>query len=216
MTELQRGLRRCILLLLMILSLFAYKNDWWVISPSGVTDENATGNTAGQPAVGDVTSLFHSGSYGFWYDQMDPFICFEISTLEWFIDSISVSESRSMIHGEQMELTNCGNCHIGFGLRVIDSSPIVWAHGYAIGDERFVLRARFVEGDVAPTLYDFSRDYVSDVVKWASPSLFGPDGFDFSFVDELNLWLQFVAPTDSELWGDNTITMELSARANLP
>lgn len=204
-----------LILLAIALPVSAYKNNWWVISPTGSTDEFGQGNTAGQTFTGSVSGGSHQGTYGFWTAEMTPIICFTASRDDWDLDSIDVLEARSMVYGEQIELTNCGNCHLCFGLRTMYTTPIIWASGYTIGDAKYVLRARFTDEPIPPVVYDMSRDYISDIVKWASPVFYGGMGNDFNLSDERFLWLQFIAPNNSEIWGDNTIVIELSARVNL-
>mgnify|MGYP001373340291 CR=1 FL=1 len=204
-----------LILLVFTLPVSAYKNNWWAISPTGSTDEFGQGNTAGQTFTGSVSEGAHQGTYGFWTEEMMPIVCFTASRDTWDLDSIDVLEARSMVYGEQIELTNCGNCHLCFGLSTIYTTPTTWASGYTTGDNRYVLRARFTDSPVPPVVYDMSRDYISDAIKWASPVFFGGAGNDFDLSDEQFLWLQFVAPNTSEEWGDNNIVIELLARVNL-
>ncbi|MFP4459735.1 MAG: hypothetical protein ACLFSQ_09130 [Candidatus Zixiibacteriota bacterium] len=212
-----------IFLLLLFSSIgLGYRCYWYVISPGGDIGLENTGTTAGQAAIGNVSgsASYGEGTYGFWYKDFDPVICFEIDHTIWDLDTADVSATRAMIEGDQFELSNCGNCHLTFSLEWVETSPAPWVYGYGNGIDKFVTRARFTEDLAVPAVYDPARDYITDTPSWSSEDKFGPAGYDLTIDDIEYLWLEFLAPQGSseESYYDivNEITYRLEARANLP
>ncbi len=209
-----------IMLLLVASVCFPYQMFWWTVTPGGDVGEDETGTTLGQAAIGYVAGStdMGDGSYGFWYEGFEPYVCFEISTYDWDLDSADILETRTMVPGEEMTITNCGNCHLNFGLKFVDSAPLDWAWGYSSGPDKFVLRASFTDLPTAPTFFDPTRDYIKDIVTWATSDNFGPLGEDFDLSGSLlDLCLQCHCPSSSTLYEtDNIVTILLQAQANLP
>lgn len=204
-------------ILLIIVSLFGYRNNWWCIPSAGYIESPEDGASAGQTAIGDVLAghSLDEGTYGFWHEAMLPTICFEIDHDTWELDTIDVLETVTMEDEDGFIITNCGNCHLGFGLRIVSSAPLLWEHGYIADINKYVMRAQFTEEAIAPDTYDIVRDYIKDVINWASDDNFGPGGYDFAYSEPHHLFLQFQGPSHSDTWDANTITIELTARANL-
>lgn len=211
-----------IFLFAFISNAFAYRCFWYVVTPGGNIGEENTGCTAGQATIGEVsgTETYGDGTYGFWYQGFEPVICFNIDHDTWELDSLDVSWTERMVLGEQIVISNCGNCHINFSLRWSESHPLEWSYGYTNFSDRFVTRARFTTELEAPSVYDHARDYVNDAVTWARDDRFGPAGYDME-LDELQyLWLEFITPTGCIDPGDyeveNVLTYVLEAQVNLP
>ncbi len=216
-SSLSRHIWLFVLIIIIVGTCFPYRMFWWTVTPGGDVGDDETGTTLGQAAIGSVrgTSDLGDGSYGFWYEGFEPVVCFEITHDTWDLDSIDNLETRTMTPGEEIAVTNCGNCHLNFGINFVDSDPLDWTWGYSAGNDKFVLRASFTDLPTSPT-FDPTRDYIKDIITWATDDIFGPLGQDFGFEEDLNLWLQFYSPGRSTLYGGNTITILLQAQANLP
>ncbi len=200
-------------LLLMAISCYGARLLWWTTGSQASTGGSNTGTTMGQSIIGrqyDGTT-----TYGFWWNQPEPVICVLIDEENWFVDSVDIMETVTMINEETIRVSNCGNCHQNYGLEYIESSPLIWNIGYSSGANRFVMRAKFLERFETPSGFDHSRDYIKDVVSWAHGVSFGEDGFDVPSGDDRTMWLQFISPDNSTLYGANTITITLYCQVNL-
>ena len=176
------------------------------------------GFTIGQTAIGQVsgTGSIDEGNYGFWNDMLDSIdICFTVIDSFWNIDSIELSEIHSMVDRGFISITNCGNCHLTFGLDFLGDS-LGWDIGTYSGPNKFTLRAQFNEDTLAPLGYDAHLDFIKDVVTWSSDIVFGPGGYDIAVEDFVHLWFCFLAPSTSTTFGNNKITIGLLGRSYLP
>lgn len=209
-----------LILIILVTTGFSYRMFWWTITPGGDIDEDNTGTTVGQAAIGLVYGVEtrETGSYGFWYQGFEPIVCFNISRDFWDVDTVEILTTTGMDLGEQINITNCGNCHLNFGLKFIASDPLPWTWGYSAGPSKFVLRAQFTDADIPPIGFDATHDYINDIVTWATSETFGDLGFGFPISGSLlNLWLQLYSPGSSSVYNDvNTITILIQAQANLP
>lgn len=200
-------------------ALVASECNWFVFGSSGSLDDDfAYGTTTGQVAIGGIRGRYEIGNSttGYWYNQLIPEICLEIDTEDWYMDSISVDETRSMISGEQITVFNCGNCNQNYGLEFIESSPLLWTAGYSNSLERFILRAVFTQEIIPPTVYDASNDFIKDILTWSHGREFGEEGYNVPASLNRYLWFQFVSPTGSEIYGENQLTIMLYCQANMP
>lgn len=222
-----------ILLIFLQVNLFAKEVFWWTVVPSSeISDTGNYGFTLGQTSAGPVsgTSAFSEGNYGFWYNEMVPVICFTIDPNSWVIDSLDslwVGEQQTMELGEEIKVSNCGNCHLGLGLYYSGDS-LGWTCAYVPDRVNvFSLRARF--DDTCPMFYNHIFDFVkaAPTITWATDNILGTRGYDLNIYGSENLWFQFVAPywvTDYEIEdpeggiyiSHNRIDVTIMARANLP
>ncbi len=186
------------------------------------------GYASGQAVQGDSwTDSGRAANYGYWFYSEERFICIEvISDTIWHVrdsldnDTIPARFTVNMLEDDFFVINNCGNCVIDLGLRYINSEPEGLVTGYASGTDRAVIYCRFRNDIFPPTSYDALRDWVSNIVGWASASNFGPSGFNFGSGDNMNLWMQFVSP-ENVSFGDRSInefilTIEISSRVYLP
>ena len=141
-----------------------------------------------------------------------------LSSNRWNIGRISCGERVTMSPGEEIRVTNCGNFTYDLGLQVTAPGEI-WQAGYFNGLNTFVLRARFEEGECGS--FRPAQDLVKmSTITWATPTIFGPGGYNIppcimGDCDQ-NLWLQFIAPTQSSNYYPQVIRMTISARPHLP
>ena len=193
---------------------------WWTIGSGGdIRDGRSVGGvTLGQTAIGPVTESDGDsiGNYGFWnnfFDSLD--ICFTLSEDSWPLDTLRLSETVSMADSEYILVSNCGNCHLSFGLE-FTGDILGWSSGSWADINRFGLYARFNEDGACPAIFDSPLDFVKNLITWASPEIFGPSGNDLGIDDSYFLWFKFCSPTRSDTYGDNTIVVEITAKSYLP
>ncbi|RKZ33638.1 hypothetical protein DRQ33_03830, partial [bacterium] len=138
----------------------------------------------------------------------------ELNTNIWNIDdTLDQQETRTMLAGEEIVITNNSTFPIRLGLQVTDGGSMTPA--YIPGVDEFVLRAVFNDAVEVPE-FSSSRDYLKSTLIWATDNVFGAGGIDIPIDDTENLWLQFVAPSSLTAPGDFTITITLWVRATLP
>ena len=201
---------KALFLLIISCNLFAARLLWWTTGSGASGAEEGT--TVGQAFIGDQVI---SKSYGYWVDNIEPILCVSIATDIWDIDSTNIGETISMIEGEEIIVTNCGNCHENYGLTFEDSSPLLWEISYAPAGDRFVLRARFSDTSDVPAAYDHSRDFIKDIVTWAHGFSFGDAGYAIPVGETRRLWLQYVSPASADIYGGNQITITLYCQLNI-
>ncbi len=208
---------------------FASRCFWWTISSSAdvwTVCDSVNGVTVGQVSVGPVTNADDDtiGNYGFWNDFFGDFtLCFEIVdtsliTIDtiWNTDTLTVSSTITMVAGEQFVITNCGDCHIGFGLEGVGTAPCDWSFGAYNELDRCVVRAVFDNNPDPPVVFNRTHDYIKRSLTWANETKFGPDGFDLGLYEYYNLWMKFETPTRSSCYGVNIITIRVWGRSYLP
>ncbi|MBN2541556.1 hypothetical protein JXI42_01715 [bacterium] len=190
---------------------------WWTVVPSAdITDSGGYGVSLGQTAIGPVLSDTLEGNYGFWYEGFEPTICFYLSDSIWNIDSISLCETRIMEAGEEILITNCGNCHLNFGLYFMGADSGGWECGYTIDVNKFVLRGCFTRIGFPPTRFQPENDLIKASMRWANHNIFGSHGYNLFINNSFALWFEFTAPSRSSHFGHNIINVALFARTVLP
>jgi len=150
-------------LALVACSTYAEKCFWWTVSSCGdiwLDDSlNNNGFTVGQVSAGPVASFYDSvlANYGFWNDFLaDIELCFDLKTAFddtmtwWSAGTLSLAETRTMSLTDSIVITNCGNCHVNFGLVVDSVFPGEWNPHFWADRDRFVLRAKFTNDPVVP------------------------------------------------------------------
>ena len=150
-------------LALLACSAYAQKCFWWTVSSCGdvwLDDSlNNNGFTVGQVSAGPVASFYDSvlANYGFWNDFLaDIELCFDLTTafedtmIWWSAGTLSLAETRTMSLADSIVITNCGNCHVNFGLAVDSVFPGEWNPHFWADRDRFVLRAKFTNDPVVP------------------------------------------------------------------
>ena len=228
---------------------FAGRCLWWTWGASGNSAENRGGNILGQTAVGNADHPgITDGTYGFWDYIFDrEYICFEIDPeryynhrVQWYIDStmadtlapdsivwsddfyVSTSTYTSRIEmkdGEQIPISNCGNCHLGFGFQFIRCLPADFTAGMSATASRLIIRALFTDPETIPDASDFKPlDYVpTGTIRWGDGNRYGSRSFDIATYEQVDLWLQFTSPKASrENRGEYTIKIAVVAKAYLP
>ncbi len=195
---------------------------WWTIAPSAeVFDslgEVKRGATVGQTAIGPVSGrdAIEGGNYGFWNDLFENIdLCFTTVERFWDAGEADIFEFVSMEEEEFVYITNCGNCHIRFGLQYIENS-LGWILGVSPERNRFSYRARFTENDDPPVVYSPTMDFIKDIVTWSSPTIFGPGGYDVPINGFVYLWFQLLTPMAPCAYGANIITTRVWAKSYLP
>ncbi len=200
----------------------------WTFSSGGrvqSTEDEFTGMTAGQAAQAHVTTMASdSATYGYWHKSWEPEICVSVTPDFWQPDggdTLDVNSTISMEAGEVIGISNCGNCAIDLGLLFSRSEPYGIESGYYSALNKAVIRAQFRSDEVTPVSYDYERDYVKDVITWATPLFFGPAGENLSTTSTQNLWLQLVTPTRTMSESGSFIrnfqlVLELRAKFTMP
>jgi len=208
-----------LLLIIIQIPIQAYECNWWVVPSSG--DQTRRGGlTIGQNVVGPYMSdsRAYFGHMGFW--NMDYEICFEISdSCVWFhsADTLETGESKTTVAGEQIVITNCGNCYIDFGLQGVRVDSCGWHFGYYEGFDRFVLLAIFDTNPTPPTTFSRAMDYIKEgSLAWSRGGCFGPEGHGLTLDGYFNLWFRFIAPLGISCSGYNVIVISLVGKPYLP
>ena len=167
--------------------------------------DNFYGFSAGQASQAHVyTAEGDTATYGYWHKTWEPMIC--VSVLPdsvWDVrddiypDTIPNNYTVTMLDGDNITVSNCGNCAIDLGLRFLRADPDSIAVGYSSGANRAVIRARFRDDDECPIVYDRTRDWIKNVLTWASSGVsgvFGYSGVNLATNETMNLWFQLVTP----------------------
>lgn len=156
------------------------------------------------------------------YDSLHATVCFSVTSNAWHVgrnDSIDLNATSTMRADQVIRVVNdCGNITIDLGLFVADPGPY-WMPGYTNGRNTFVLRARFDDEPTPPTYFSPGRDYVKMQILWADASTFGPKGFNIppppATDNKDNLWLQFIAPSETSTFSRQVIQMVIRAKPRL-
>jgi len=164
---------------------------------------------------------------------------FEVNGLEEVaisLDTISCKDTVILETADSIRVENQGSVPIDLGLRVISISdadpPISFSVAGEAGKDTFAVRAIFNESSTAPagSAFDDVNNYLSDVIIWATETIFGDGGFHllpmcynggFASDEDISdkLWLKFVAPRySSHSTEDMNLTMqiEMRSRVSLP
>ena len=230
-------------LALVACSTYAQKCFWWTVSSSGdvwTESDSINGFTVGQVSAGPVADEDSSliANYGFWNDFLhDLTLCFDIrtsygDTLTWWnAGTLSYAETRTMSISDSIVITNCGDCHVNFGLAVDSVYPGEWSPNFWVDNDRFVLRGSFTDEADVPISFDRVEDYLKISNTWATPEKFGPEGHDMGLNEQYYLWFQLMMPTGSSatfeidtlpgdtLWTirvESTIRVGITGRSYLP
>lgn len=153
-------------------------------------------------------------------------------SLYWNPGTVSVNETRSMGPGSmggRIKATNCGTVDLRLSLRVQGTynastgDTIPWSPGYSPGNNRFVLRANIRNTDWPPISYLPTNDYIPSTWRYATnstdtpPSIFGPAGGRITPSGSVYMFMQFIAPTASSVYGvPIVIVVNVRAQIRLP
>jgi len=145
-------------------------------------------------------------------------ISLTLSTSSWDVsgDSLTAMETVTMGDGDGILITNIGNVPVDLGVVVSDPPP-----GWVISDhanwDTTTVYAHFDDETTVPT-FD-ADDLIYETITWAEGVLLGGgEGISYC-VDGANterLWMKFVVPRYYTGWGDQTMTVQLWARTDLP
>ncbi|MCD6417165.1 exo-alpha-sialidase [bacterium] len=149
------------------------------------------------------------------YDKTEYRLSFTLTpTNVWDIDTLSSSETRTMYPFEVIKITNDGTIPVDFGLQTIEDFTS-WNAGYLVGYNRYVLRSEFTQNSIPPVTFSYANDYVKSSLTWSTDVIFGPGGYYVTPGDWYNIWLQFIAPTDSYDYTLQRIILRVWARPTI-
>ena len=142
-----------------------------------------------------------------------------LSTTSWDLrgpDSLTANETVTMSDADGILITNIGNVPVDFGIAVSDPPP-----GWVLDDHQnwdtTTVWAHFDDNTTVPAFN--SDDIVDELITWADGLLLGGgEGVSFC-VDGANterLWMKFTVPRYYSGYGDQTMTVQLWARTDLP
>lgn len=144
----------------------------------------------------------------------------------WFTDTISVSETATMVDTAGVYIQNNSDFPIGFGLQIAyietlyaGADTSAWSADYYNGVKQFVLRAQYTKNSTPPAVFDPVNNYIklTPQLTWANASIFGPYGYNIIQSDYNYLWLQMVAPTEDNIYATpRLIIVEMRIRLALP
>ncbi len=132
----------------------------------------------------------------------------------WDIDTLEPSYTRTMYPFEVISAANTGTVPIDYGLQTVEDFTS-WTAGYINGYNQFVLRAEFTQSSLPPVSFSPAQDYVKSSLAWSSDVRFGPGGYNVPPGESYNIWLQFIAPTNSHDYTRQTIILRVWARPTL-
>ncbi|MCD6531839.1 hypothetical protein J7K99_05320, partial [bacterium] len=126
-------------------------------------------------------------------------VCIENDTVDF--DTLGSTETKTTTYSMAPVVTNCGNMALDYGLSVYDPDS-VWFPGYIVDANVFTLRARFEDiSRVSTPVFIPLDDWVKFSRTWADDEQFGPLGYNVPEGESQRLWLQFIAPTRSSVYG---------------
>lgn len=170
------------------------------------------------PITGPVerTAFYNQDTAVLWIvlAPADPF--------EWHIDTLAPGETKAMGMSDSLKVVNVGNVPCDLGLYVQAVVPPGWTPAYYTGSDKFTLLAEFTDDMMPPTTFVPIRDYVKSTLTWADEETFGPGGFNVlppPYVapdSEDHLWLKFIAPTYTTVFGEVRITLQVVAKYHMP
>jgi len=209
-------------LTILISSLIAYSNYWWVFSSAGAdifSADYSCSFTAGQSVIGELPAVSPLGDaiYGFWVPNMDFSINFRIAPTYWNMDTVIIESVRQMESDERISIYNLSQCHVSFGLNYSGSDPITWFASDTIGFDMFVLLGSFTDSPSPPVSFDPDSDLVLDDYRWSTETVYGYSGYNVPNASIEFLWFEFHSPLDVDsLVENNTLTISLMAKPDLP
>ncbi|RKZ30595.1 hypothetical protein DRQ36_04985 [bacterium] len=155
-----------------------------------------------------------------WIDYVVPQqIVLDLSDTAWVVnDTLAPMQTVVMTASDGIQITNIGNVQLDLGLAV-SSVPDWWILADHAAWDTTVIYGHFNDDGSPPIIFD-PTDVLADTIIWADGSYLGPGGQNLSFcVDGANtemLWMSFVVPRYYVATGDQTITIQLWAKAGLP
>jgi hypothetical protein len=205
-------MKRLIYIMFVVIGAFAQSCYWWNVPSSGSAASNSTGYTVGQAYASNRTT---HGTYGFWGENYEPQICLSITDSNWDIGSILPNTMTVMSLGDEIMVTNCGNCYVSYGLQFVRSDTLPW-HIYTLADDNiFIMRAKFSIEATVPSIFDPIQDAISDELQFANGTRYGADGYGVPLGQQRRLWFYFKSPTRSAS-GENTLIFLLKAQIYIP
>ncbi|MBN2544083.1 hypothetical protein JXI42_14580 [bacterium] len=208
---------------------YTAQEDFWAYEDSTytltVSDPDAAGDTifnfANWNEGGDIDPTHITlpvdtmETYIAYYDT--EMISVDITALpgNWRLGIVGLNETKTMPDREVIILTVRSTYNTNLGLKITDPGAF-WVPGYTQADDRFVLRAKFNDSPTAPPAFSPSLDVLRSTLTWATTDIFGPGGINIPTGTSENLWLQFIAPTLSSTYLEQTITIEVWGQVDLP
>ncbi len=141
---------------------------------------------------------------------------------EWHLDTLEGGESRTMTADDSVVVVNVGNVPCDLGLMVYSVVPSGWTPSYYYGPDKFTLLAEFTDEPTPPTAFVPANDYVKFTLTWATEEIFGPGGLNllpppYAGADNTeHLWMKFVAPTSTSVFGEVRIRVLVVAKYHMP
>ncbi|MGC9316361.1 MAG: hypothetical protein ACP5G4_12160, partial [bacterium] len=142
-----------------------------------------------------------------------------LSSTTWDIsgDSLTPLETVTMTDPDRISITNAGTVPIDLGL-VITGLPGGWILDDHVAWDTTAVFGRFTAGTTAPLLFD-DNDLLAETVTWSDGTILGTGSGVSYCVDgsnNQNLWFKFTVPEYYAGVGDQTISVRLLARTDLP
>jgi len=161
-------------------------------------------------------------STGWMYQYIPEDIQLQIDPGSWTIaPDLEALDTVVMIGGDEFTITNTGNVQVDFGL-LATVLPIGWHLSTYTDWDTTVVYGRFDDSATPPDITGFDADDALDdaAIIWCDGTHFGGGGQNVSFcvdgANSENLWMGFIVPEYYGGPGDQTITVQLWARADLP
>ncbi len=136
-----------------------------------------------------------------------------LSGTSWDIGTIAAGQTVQMSEASDITVTNNGNVTESFMLML--SNPPGWTAGPNAGSDVYVMKGLFVGATDAPAPTDFgANDVITTTSQTASPTVFGvfsTTGNSVPASSSADLWLQFTAPTSTNVVTSQSIVITIGA-----
>ncbi len=136
-----------------------------------------------------------------------------LSATGWDIGTIDAGQTVQMSETSDITVTNNGNVSESFTLML--TNPTNWTAGSAAGSDVYVMKGLFVGASDAPTPPDFGADdVITTSSQTASATILGAfptTGNNVPALSSVDLWLQFTAPTSTNVITEQSIVITVGA-----
>ncbi len=143
-------------------------------------------------------------------------LVFAGSTWDLSGDSLTPLETVTMTALDYITISNAGTVPVDFGLAVSDPPP-GWILADHVAWDTTTVYGHFDDETIPPTFG--SDDLLSTSITWADGALLGGgEGVSYCVdgANSENLWFKFTVPRYYSGYGDQTMTVQLWARTDLP
>lgn len=141
-----------------------------------------------------------------------------LSSNTWALGTVVAGSTTQMTEANDITASNDGNVDEDFTLKL--TNPASWTAAAAPGADIYVLSGLFCDSADAPGSGDFGADDIlTTSTQTATAAVFGyaggtDDGASVSAGSSVDLWLEFIAPTSSSDFSEQTITVTVGAVAS--